>query len=266
MPSTGTTSPVRTTTTSPARTWSTGTRSIRSPDPQLGDLRGALDQRRQLTPGARRGDVLQRLAAREHQADDDAGKLLAERERPDHRHQRDRVDPHVTIDDHRSDHLERELGSQHHTPPRTTRHSPQRARPRGTTRRRPESTAQPPMRGSAHGAQATSPRRDRPIPDARAREPFLLPPTAPVQRSYPTISERVSTRIRAPPTCRRRTPQPLWRRFWRHHRHERRRAGDVLSHRPVDHVLTPNAGAALLTAWTLVFILLARARTARSDV
>ena len=31
VPSTGTTSPVRTTTTSPARTWSTGTGSIRSP-------------------------------------------------------------------------------------------------------------------------------------------------------------------------------------------------------------------------------------------
>ena len=83
------------------------------PDPQLGDLRGALDQRRQLTPGARRRDVLQRLAAREHEADDNARELLTEHERPDHRDEGDRVDPHVMIDDHRSAHLERELGSQY---------------------------------------------------------------------------------------------------------------------------------------------------------
>ena len=93
--------------------------------PQLGDLGGPLDQRRQLTPGPCRGDVLQRLAAREHEADDDASKLLAQRERPDHGHQRDRVDPHVMIDDHRSDHLERELGSQQHhrREPHVTRRS-----------------------------------------------------------------------------------------------------------------------------------------------
>jgi hypothetical protein len=47
-------------------------------DPQPRDLRGALDERGQLPPRPRRGDVLERRAAREHQTDDHSCELLAE--------------------------------------------------------------------------------------------------------------------------------------------------------------------------------------------
>ena len=88
-------------------------------DAQLRDLGSALDQRRQLPARAGRGDVLERRAPREHQADDHPSELLPERQRPDHRNERDRVDTHVMVNDHRAHHLERELGSQqrHRSPP-----------------------------------------------------------------------------------------------------------------------------------------------------
>ena len=54
-------------------------------DAQLRDLRRTLNERRQLPARARRGDVLERRAAREHQPDDQPGELFAERERADHR-------------------------------------------------------------------------------------------------------------------------------------------------------------------------------------
>ena len=81
-------------------------------DPQLRDLRSALDQRRQLAAGASRGDVLERRSPGEHQADDDSRELLPQSQRSDHRHQGDRVDPHVMVDDHRAHHLDRKLGRQ----------------------------------------------------------------------------------------------------------------------------------------------------------
>ena len=81
-------------------------------DPQLRDLRRALDQRRQLATGAGGGDVLERRAPGEHQPDDDSRELLPQSQRADHRHQGDRVDPHVMVDDHRAHHLDRELGRQ----------------------------------------------------------------------------------------------------------------------------------------------------------
>ena len=78
-------------------------------DPQLGDARRALDEQRQLAARAPGCGGLQRGAAREHQADDRAGELLAERQRPDHGHERDRVDAEVMIDDDGVADLEREL-------------------------------------------------------------------------------------------------------------------------------------------------------------
>ena len=83
-------------------------------DPQLRDLGGALRPARSARAArAARRSSSSACAAGEHQPDHRAGELLAERERADHRDQRDRVDPDVTIDDHRARDLERELGSQH---------------------------------------------------------------------------------------------------------------------------------------------------------
>ena len=119
VPSTGTTSPVRTSDRV------AGARPVdrhlfdRAVDPQLGDARRALDQERQLAARAAGGRGLERRAAGEHEADDRAGELLAERQRPDHRDERDRVDAEVMIDDHGAADLERELGGQqrHRGPP-----------------------------------------------------------------------------------------------------------------------------------------------------
>ena len=43
------------------------------------------------------------------------------------------------------------------------------------------------------------------------------------------------------------------------------KAGDALAGQPVEHLLTPGPGAAVLVAWTLVFTAVATARTERSD-
>ena len=88
-------------------------------DPQLGDARCALDQQRQLAARAAGCRGLERRAAGEHQADDRAGEFLAERQRPDHRDERDRVDAEVMIDDDGAADLERELGGKqrHRGPP-----------------------------------------------------------------------------------------------------------------------------------------------------
>ena len=98
-------------------------------DAQLRDLRRALDQRGQLAARARRGDRLERRAAGEHQPDDDAGELLAERERADHRDQRDRVDAQAVLDDDRAADLDRELGGEQRDAPPTPRpRQPRRTR------------------------------------------------------------------------------------------------------------------------------------------
>ena len=73
-------------------------------------MRRALDQARELAPGAPGRDGLERGAAGEHQADDDPGEQLVERERPEHGDQRDRVDSQVAVDDHRARDLDRQLG------------------------------------------------------------------------------------------------------------------------------------------------------------
>ena len=44
------------------------------------------------------------------------------------------------------------------------------------------------------------------------------------------------------------------------------KAGDALAARPVDDLLAPGAGAAVLAAWVLAFVVAAAVRTARSDV
>jgi ABC-2 type transport system permease protein len=44
------------------------------------------------------------------------------------------------------------------------------------------------------------------------------------------------------------------------------KAGDALTGRPVEHLLAPGAGAAVLAAWTLVFIATAIVRTDRTDI
>ncbi len=76
----------------------------------LCDLRRALQQRGQLPPRARGGDVLECRAAREHDANDQPRQLFAERQRPEHRDERDRVNAHVTIDHDRTGDLDGELG------------------------------------------------------------------------------------------------------------------------------------------------------------
>ena len=76
----------------------------------LRDPRRALQKRGQLPAGPRGGDVLERRAAREHDPHDQPRQLFAERQRPDHRDQRDRVHAHVTIDDGRTGDLDSQLG------------------------------------------------------------------------------------------------------------------------------------------------------------
>jgi ABC-2 type transport system permease protein len=44
------------------------------------------------------------------------------------------------------------------------------------------------------------------------------------------------------------------------------KAGDALTGRPVEHLLSPGAGAAVLAAWTLAFIATAIVRTDRTDI
>jgi ABC-2 type transport system permease protein len=44
------------------------------------------------------------------------------------------------------------------------------------------------------------------------------------------------------------------------------KAGDALAGQPVDHLLSPGAGALALIAWTLAFVFAATVRTERSDV
>ncbi len=44
------------------------------------------------------------------------------------------------------------------------------------------------------------------------------------------------------------------------------KAGDALSGRPVEHLLAPGPGAAVLVAWTLAFVAVATVRNDRSDI
>ena len=44
------------------------------------------------------------------------------------------------------------------------------------------------------------------------------------------------------------------------------KAGDALAGRPVEHLLAPGPGAAVLAAWTLAFVIAATVRNDRSDV
>ena len=86
-----------------------------------GALRRPLDQRRQLAAGAGAGEFLERQAAGEHQPDDDAGQQFVQRQGAEHRHQGDRVDAHVAVDDDGPDDFDRQLQGQqrqHHAPDR----------------------------------------------------------------------------------------------------------------------------------------------------
>jgi hypothetical protein len=84
----------------------------RAIDPQLGDARRPLHEERELAARAPGGGGLQGGAAGEHQADERAGELLAERQRADHRDERDRVDAEVMIDHDGAADLEAELGGE----------------------------------------------------------------------------------------------------------------------------------------------------------
>jgi len=44
------------------------------------------------------------------------------------------------------------------------------------------------------------------------------------------------------------------------------KAGDALAGRPVDHLVGPSAGGAVLVAWTVALVALAAVRSDRSDV
>jgi len=81
-------------------------------DPRLSDLGRPLNESRQLPSRPRRGDVLERRASREHDPDDQPSELFAERKRPHHRHQGDRVHAHVAVYDDRADDSERQLGGE----------------------------------------------------------------------------------------------------------------------------------------------------------
>jgi hypothetical protein len=67
----------------------------------------------QLTARATRGRRLERGSAGEHQTDDDPGQLLAQGERADHRHERDRVDAEVMADGDGANDLVREVRREH---------------------------------------------------------------------------------------------------------------------------------------------------------
>ena len=64
-------------------------------DVSVCDPRGALDEETELAAGAAGGPRLERGSSRHHQRDDGGGEELAERERPDDRDERDRVDADV---------------------------------------------------------------------------------------------------------------------------------------------------------------------------
>ena len=142
-------------------------------DAQLRDPRRTLDQPRQLAPGAAGRRRLERRAAGEHQPDHRSGELLAERQRADHRHERDRVDAEVAVDDHRVPDLERQLRGQqrHGRPPHLMRRP--RQRPRDGAARRPRSRRRRAPPAAAPGSPpATEQPRD---PRTAARAPSGRP-------------------------------------------------------------------------------------------
>ena len=165
-------------------------------DTQLRDLRGALNQRRELTARARRRDVLERRAAREHQTDDHPGELLPERQSPDHRDQRDRVDTHVMVNDHRATNLERELGRQQRD----------RSPPHITGRSLLPGQIQRPADHNRHGSNRREDTRamlDQPAEGATnqpamlvTREQLPPQPKTPVQKPCPSIAGHAPTRNR----------------------------------------------------------------------
>ena len=61
----------------------------------MGDARRALDEETELTPRAPGRPRLERGASRHHQGDDRRREVLAEREGPDDRDERDRIDPDI---------------------------------------------------------------------------------------------------------------------------------------------------------------------------
>ena len=90
-------------------------------DPQLRRLGSALNERGQLAARPLRGNRLERRTTREHQANDDSRELLAQRQRADHGHKRDRVHAQAVLDNHGPADLDRQLRSEHrncHTPHR----------------------------------------------------------------------------------------------------------------------------------------------------
>ena len=70
----------------------------------MGDFRRAIDQRSKVAFGAGDGKILEQIAARIHDGNNDAGKILAKRDRARHRNESDRINADAAghkIPDHR---------------------------------------------------------------------------------------------------------------------------------------------------------------------
>jgi hypothetical protein len=135
---------------------------------QLGDLWRPLDQGGQLPARPARGHIFKRGAAGEHQANHDPGELLSERQRADHRHERNRVHAHVSLHQHGVADFDHELGSEDrdrhrpHVAARTTR-SDQVQQParyqgeRGKRRQQPRAIPDQPVHSPAHDCACPRP-------------------------------------------------------------------------------------------------------------
>ena len=95
MPSTGTTSPCRTSSRSPGSIASRATSSSLPSRYRIGGARHAGEQRGHLATGAPLGKALQILPARIHQRDDDGGEVFGEDERGEHRERGDDIQPDI---------------------------------------------------------------------------------------------------------------------------------------------------------------------------
>ena len=137
------------------------------------DPRRALEQRRQLAPRAAARRLLERVAAGEHQRDDRAGELLAERQRARHGQQRDHVDADVAP---RAASARRRPGQhgERDGDARGPRRVARRATPRG--RARPRRRRAPPRRGRAGDGGAPRPPALSPVEAPGRRAPSGSPP------------------------------------------------------------------------------------------
>ena len=107
----------------------------RAVDVPVRDPRGALDEEAELAAGAAGGPRLECGAAGHHQRDDRGGEELAERERPDDRHEGDRVDADVSAQ-RASGPCETTSGTSTTTAPAAQAMSAQRSWPSEPERRR----------------------------------------------------------------------------------------------------------------------------------